>query len=110
MLNRLLRALPKQMAVQDVQVLRNAAAVFRELAGVLGLVRCDPAVAVAAARTKILAGLDLGEEEILALIARRNQARAAKDWATSDQVRDHLLAHRIVLKDTPEGTTWEVRK
>ncbi|MCL2790770.1 MAG: cysteine--tRNA ligase [Desulfobulbus sp.] len=109
-LNRLLRALPERPAQQDIQVMRHAAAVFRELAGVLGLVRCDPAEVVAAAKSKILAGLDLSEEEILDCIARRNQARAAKDWAASDQVRDHLLAHRIVLKDTPEGTMWEVRK
>jgi len=110
MLNKLLRVLPEHPAVQDIRALRNASAVFRELAGVLGLVQRDPAAAVAAVKAKTLAGLDLGEEEILALIAKRNQARAAKDWATSDQVRDHLLAHRIVLKDSPEGTVWEVRK
>ena len=108
-LNKLLRALPEHPAEQDVRDVRNAAAIFRELAGVLGLVRRDPAAVVAAAKARILAGLDLSEEAILELIARRNQARAIKDWATSDQVRDHLLAHRIVLKDSPEGTTWEVR-
>jgi len=108
-LNKLLRALPEHPAEQDVRDVRNAAAIFRELAGVLGLVRRDPAAVVAAAKARILAGLDLSEEAILELIAKRNQARAIKDWATSDQVRDHLLAHRIVLKDSPEGTTWEVR-
>jgi cysteinyl-tRNA synthetase len=109
-LNKLFRVLTEQPAAQDIRIMRNAAAVFRDLAGVLGLVRCDPAEAIAAAKVKILAELDLSEEEILGLIAKRNQARAVKDWATSDQVRNYLLAHRIVMKDTPEGTVWEIGK
>ncbi|WP_310599415.1 cysteine--tRNA ligase [Desulfobulbus sp.] len=109
-LNKLLRTLPERPAEQDVRILRDAATVFRELAEVLGLVRRDPAAVVAAAKAKVLAGLDLSEAEIMELIALRNQARAAKDWATSDQVRDRLLAHGIVLKDSPEGTSWEVGK
>ncbi|MCL2458707.1 MAG: cysteine--tRNA ligase [Desulfobulbus sp.] len=109
MLNKLLRTLPERPAEQDVQALRDATAIFRELAGVLGLVRHDPAAVVAAAKTKVLAELDLSEQEIMELIAQRNQARAVKDWAASDQVRDRLLAHGIILKDSPEGTSWHVR-
>ncbi|WP_028318994.1 cysteine--tRNA ligase [Desulfobulbus elongatus] len=109
-LNKLLRVLPERPAEQDVRVLRETAAVFRELAGVLGLVQRDPVEVVAANKAKVLAGLDLDEDEIQRLIAKRNQARSVKDWVTSDQVRDELLAHRIVLKDSPEGTTWEVKK
>jgi len=109
-LNKLLRTLPESPAVEDVLLLRTSAAVFRNLAGVLGLVQRDPATVVAGNRAKVLAGIDLDEEEINQLIVKRNQARAAKDWATSDEVRDYLLAHRIVLKDSPEGTTWEVKK
>jgi len=108
-LNKLLRTLPECPAKQDVQALRDAAAIFRELAGVLGLVRHDPAAMVAAAKAKVLAGLELSEEEIMGLIVKRNQARSVKDWASSDQVRDQLLAHGIVLKDSPEGTSWQVK-
>jgi len=110
MLNKLLRTLPVQPAAGDVDLLRTTAAVFRDLAGVIGLVQRDPATVVAGNRAKVLAGIDLSEGEIQQLIAKRTQAREAKDWATSDEVRDYLLAHRIVLKDSPEGTTWEVKK
>ena len=40
----------------------------------------------------------------------RKAARAAKNFAESDRIRDELLARGIVLKDGPQGTTWEVKK
>ena len=42
------------------------------------------------------------------LIAMRNEARANKDFALSDQIRDRLAALGIALKDTREGTTFTV--
>jgi len=47
------------------------------------------------------------EKEISALITRRDEARATKDWATSDRIRDDLSARGIVLEDTPHGTRWK---
>ncbi len=47
------------------------------------------------------------DSEIEELIAKRNQARADKDWATADKIRDDLLARNIKLIDTPEGVKWE---
>jgi cysteinyl-tRNA synthetase len=40
-------------------------------------------------------------------IAKRIEARGDKNWAESDRIRDELLEKGIVLKDGPEGTTWE---
>ncbi len=48
--------------------------------------------------------------EIELLIEARNKARAEKDFAESDRIRDELDAMGIVLKDGPEGTTWEVKR
>lgn len=108
--NKILQGLPEQPVAGDLALLRSTAVTFRTLAGVLGILQQDPVAAVASQKAKILAGIALGEEEIAQLIDKRNQARAAKDWAASDEVRDYLLSHRIVLKDSPEGTTWEVKK
>jgi len=42
------------------------------------------------------------------LIEMRNQARLNKDFATSDRIRDELLAKGIQLKDGKEGTTYSL--
>ena len=41
-----------------------------------------------------------------AVLAARQSARAAKDFATSDALRDALLAGGVEVKDTPEGSSW----
>ncbi len=41
-----------------------------------------------------------------ALVARRTAARAARDWAESDRLRDALQAEGVVLEDGPGGTIW----
>jgi cysteinyl-tRNA synthetase len=42
--------------------------------------------------------------EVTALLEERNTARAAKDWGRSDTLRDELLKHGWVVKDTKDGT------
>ena len=44
------------------------------------------------------------------LIAARDSARAARNWQESDRIRDELLRMGIVVKDSREGTTWEVKR
>ena len=44
------------------------------------------------------------------LIELRNQAKLNKDWATADLIRNELSKLNVVLKDTKEGTDWEVEK
>lgn len=47
------------------------------------------------------------DAEIEELIKKRQQARADKDFATADKIRDELTARNIRLIDTPEGVKWE---
>lgn len=49
------------------------------------------------------------DPRIDALVAEREAARAAKDWATADRVRDELAAEGIDLVDTADGPTWRRR-
>ena len=48
------------------------------------------------------------EAAIVALIEERRAARAAKDFAQSDRIRDELQAMGVILKDSKSGTTWEL--
>jgi cysteinyl-tRNA synthetase len=57
-------------------------------------------------------GLTLGNEEMLdedidALIEKRNQARRDRNFQLSDQIRDQLKEMNIILEDTPQGTRWK---
>lgn len=47
------------------------------------------------------------DADIEALIQQRQDARKAKDFAKSDQIRNDLLAQGIVLEDTPQGVKWK---
>ena len=64
-----------------------------------------------------LLGLDLAEVAGMALpagaealIARREQARAARDFATADRLRDERAALGVEVTDTRAGTTWRLRQ
>lgn len=73
-------------------VCETAAKVFDELCGVLGILY-----------NRKSNDLDAEVEE---LIAKRQEARANKNWAAADKIRDDLKAMGIILKDTPQGVTW----
>jgi cysteinyl-tRNA synthetase len=51
-------------------------------------------------------GSDISAEQIEMLIAKRNQAKADKDYAGADAVREELKAMGVVLEDSREGTQW----
>ncbi len=40
------------------------------------------------------------------ILELRHDARANKDWGTSDKIRDSLNALKIMVKDSKEGSTW----
>ena len=75
---------------------REAAALER-MNGVLGVFE----------RNAVMASDDDGlEAKVKALLERRTAARASKNWAESDKVRDELVALGVAIKDGPQGTTW----
>ncbi|MDG4948934.1 cysteine--tRNA ligase [Actinobacillus equuli subsp. haemolyticus] len=89
-----------KLKTEDMAKANGLAVRLKELAAVLGLLYQDPEA--------FLQGDANNDEvaEIEALIKQRNEAKAAKNWAVADEVRDKLKAMNIVLEDTPNGTTW----
>lgn len=83
------------------------AAQVRAMTGILGTDPLDPHWSIAAADDDAAhAALDV---LIGAELERRSAARAAKDWATADQVRDRLAAAGVDVTDTPDGAQWALR-
>jgi cysteinyl-tRNA synthetase len=95
----------KALAAGDVDTARGALASVRAMLGVLGL---DPLAEPWSEGATSRADEALGSL-VDGLLARRDAARAAKDFATADLVRDELAAAGVELEDTPAGTRWSVR-
>jgi cysteinyl-tRNA synthetase len=59
----------------------------------------------------VSAGQGISSDRVNKMIAARNAARKAKNWAESDRIRDELAGMGVVLKDNKDGTTtWEVAR
>ena len=59
-------------------------------------------------RKQQASGIDA--KQIDSLISDRTAARARKDFKESDRIRDELAAMGVVIKDSKEGTTWEIAR
>lgn len=78
------------------------AGLLKSLGACLGLLQGEPGA-------YLQAGAGLDEASIQGLIAQRAAAKAAKNFAEADRIRQDLLAQGIVLKDSAAGTTWEAQ-
>lgn len=76
---------------------------LKALGACLGLLQCKPT-------TYLQAGAVLNGGSIDVLIAQRAAAKADRNFAEADRIRQDLANHGIVLKDSPAGTTWVVQK
>jgi cysteinyl-tRNA synthetase len=72
------------------------------IASLMGLLQQDPEQWFTLSR----GGDDISAEEVEALIAKRNQAKADKDYAGADAVREELKLLGVDLEDSREGTKW----
>jgi cysteinyl-tRNA synthetase len=85
---------------------KPAAACLKASAQLVGLLQ-QTAAEWAAFRP---ASVAIDENQVDSLIEARNAARKAKDFKESDRIRDELAKMGVVLKDTKDGTTWEIAR
>jgi len=85
---------------------KPAAACLQASAQLIGLLQKTPAE-WAAFRP---ASITVDETKIVNLIEARAAARKAKNFKESDRIRDALAEMGVVLKDTKDGTTWEIAR
>ncbi|MGY5876291.1 MAG: cysteine--tRNA ligase [Candidatus Thorarchaeota archaeon] len=89
--------------VGGAAVLRETLAVLTELVGILGInLSDDGAEGGNSESTERLKGV------VEFLLELREDARNAKDWGTSDRIRDRLAEIGITVTDTKDGPTWKV--
>jgi cysteinyl-tRNA synthetase len=85
---------------------KPAAASLKASAQLIGLLQL-PATKWAAFRP---ASLSIDENKVVSLVEARTAARAEKNFRESDRIRDELAAMGVVLKDSKDGTTWEIAR
>ena len=79
------------------------ASLLRHLGGLLGLLQSD---AEEFLKSQAGQGEGLSDTAIEDLVSARLQARAEKDWARADRIRDELVDAGIVIEDGSDGTRW----
>jgi cysteinyl-tRNA synthetase len=84
---------------QDIDQANALSQLLQKLGGYIGILQTD-------ADSFLKRGVDLADEDIDAKIKQRDEAKANKDFALSDQIRGELTKLGIVLEDSADGTTW----
>ena len=84
---------------RDTESASQLGALLVKLGGHLGLLQRQP--------QDFLRG-EVDPERVEELIAAREQARADKDWARADQIRDQLSAMKVVVEDGADGSSWRL--
>jgi len=96
----------RAMVARTLAALR---AVVPTLGGVLGVLGTPPTTWLERRRDRLIRQRGLDRERIGSMLAERDEARKAKDFARSDAIRDELLGLGVELRDGPAGTLWKVR-
>jgi cysteinyl-tRNA synthetase len=78
----------------------------RAMLDVLGLDPADPAWPSTGSTDARLTGAV--DALVAGLLEQRQAARAAKDFATADEIRDRIKAAGIEVEDTPDGPKWSL--
>jgi len=94
----------QRLREKDLELAARHALLLKKLGGVLGILQDDPLNFFQGKKD------DLDVLKIEALIAARNQARADKNWAEADRIRQELADMRVVLEDSLFKTTWKIRE
>lgn len=99
----------KDFTPLSLSLIAHVRHLFVESGSVLGLFASPPALWLEGIKAAKTGQIDMTTDEIERLIAERVEARAARNFKRGDEIRDLLLAKGVVLLDSAQGTTWNVK-
>lgn len=86
--------------VDDSAAIVIYAHTLRKLGGFLGILQNDP---------EEFLTRSVDRDQVNQLVTERDTARNDKDWTKADSIRDQLLEMGVIVNDSPDGTTWQLR-
>jgi cysteinyl-tRNA synthetase len=106
--NRILEDKALKKSEQGRDLIRHALKLFERWGEVLGLFLMPSADFLTQLKASRVRRRKIDTDLIETRLKERQEARAAKDFARSDAIRDELLALGVTIQDTPQGAQWDV--
>ena len=104
-LSQLLQMIDKKDQIQNMIDIKTA---LVDIYNVLELFQENPKIVLKNMKEKYLNLNGMTEEKILDLIEQRKQMKESKDYASADKIRQMLTNNGVLIKDTREGTEWDI--
>ena len=95
--------------VLAANTIANILSEVKEVYGILGFFKQEPETFIKEMQDKYLKQMELNPEYINGEIEKRLEAKNNKDYELADKIRSDLDEKGIILNDTVNGTTWDIK-
>ncbi len=107
--NNLMKTAKKSNKILAANTVANILDEVKEVYGILGFFKQEPDTFIKEIQEKYLKQMELNVEYINDEIEKRTEAKKNKDYELADKIRSELDEKGIILNDTIEGTTWDIK-
>ena len=107
--NNLMKTAKKGNKVLAANTIANILSEVKEVYGILGFFKQEPETFIKEMQDKYLKQMELNPEYINGEIEKRLEAKNNKDYELADKIRSDLDEKGIILNDTVNGTTWDIK-
>lgn len=97
--------LGKKEKIQDMVDIKFA---LTDMYKILELFQENPKEILSAIKNKYLEKNNISEQKVLELIKKRNELKILKNYLAADEIRNNLTENGILIKDTKDGTEWDI--